>query len=306
MFKTTTRIILTSAHDIKRWFDQLDISEAKRHGKHKIKFVRSEIMKEIQKTTTGRKVFVLPSQLNSAEYPNEKKIVKSVDDYYGDNTGGPRGQLACDPGVAQFILNNALSNENPNGVLDNTKHVLGKVLSLKVQNGYLLAKQEVTDIDVDEFKNSLHKMTVLASQDISTNGLIPTKAKFNTDIRKVDLLYASAMPSGKSDYVNKTLANSTQHKQIEKLVLLSQYSACFRYACARSPCTLYLMPLGGGVFLNVFEDIFDAMCLSLESVMKTQLEEAMKNVDIRILTWETSDTEANECIKYGFKEINES
>jgi hypothetical protein len=72
-----------------------------------VQVVNSEIIEEIQKPCNGGAFFVLPSQLNGAEYPSENTIVAHLDQYKLDRTGGPRGQLAVHPAAGQFVLNNA-------------------------------------------------------------------------------------------------------------------------------------------------------------------------------------------------------
>ena len=101
--------------------------------------VRSgEIVKELRAAGRDRPLFVLPSQLNACEYPSQNHVVEHVADYVHDNTGGPRGQLACHPAVAQALLDAAASDRSPNGF-----HGLRDVLPTlrqhgwDVKNGYL-------------------------------------------------------------------------------------------------------------------------------------------------------------------------
>lgn len=68
-----------------------------------LKILSSEIMTEIQRKENAGALFVLPSQLNGAEYPSHTHVVKEVEEYKRDNTGGPRGQLAAHPAAAQFL-----------------------------------------------------------------------------------------------------------------------------------------------------------------------------------------------------------
>ena len=56
--------------------------------------VSSEIMLEIQKPENAGALFVLPSQLNGAEYPSHTHVVKYVEEYKSDNTGW-LGFVAC-------------------------------------------------------------------------------------------------------------------------------------------------------------------------------------------------------------------
>jgi hypothetical protein len=82
----------------------------------KIGIVNSSIGEEIgQKIENEIRIFILPSQLNGAEYPSNNYVVENISEYLYDNTGGPRGQLAVNPGAGQFILNNAESQKKNQG-----------------------------------------------------------------------------------------------------------------------------------------------------------------------------------------------
>lgn len=59
---------------------------------------------------------MVPAQLNGEEYPSATRVVHHVADYKEDIRGGPRGQLAAHPAVAQFLLDNAQSVERPKGI----------------------------------------------------------------------------------------------------------------------------------------------------------------------------------------------
>ena len=74
----------------------------------------SIITDEIQKSENATAIFVLPSQLNGAEYPHHTYIVSNIDTYNRDSTGGPRGQQSVHPAVGQFILDIA-ENETRRG-----------------------------------------------------------------------------------------------------------------------------------------------------------------------------------------------
>ena len=53
-----------------------------------LKILSSEIMTEIQKEENAGALFVLPSQLNGAEYPSHTDVVQAVEEYKRDNSGG--------------------------------------------------------------------------------------------------------------------------------------------------------------------------------------------------------------------------
>merc|ERR1719321_366103 len=102
-----------------------------------IKVLNSEIMKEIQNPSNEGAYFVLPSQLNGAEYPSDTTIITRIDDYKHDNTGGPRGQLAVHPAAGQFVLDNAANTKLPGGInaMDEILKKTGG--SFVLSNGYL-------------------------------------------------------------------------------------------------------------------------------------------------------------------------
>ena len=49
----------------------------------------------------AKEVYVLPSQLNGAEYPRPDRVKTWLADYFYDVTGGPAGQMAAHPAIAQ-------------------------------------------------------------------------------------------------------------------------------------------------------------------------------------------------------------
>ena len=59
------------------------------------------ITDEIQNSDNADAIFVLPSQLNGAEYPGLNSIITDMDKYNSDPTGGPRGQQSVHPGAGQ-------------------------------------------------------------------------------------------------------------------------------------------------------------------------------------------------------------
>merc|ERR1719343_952386 len=95
-------------------------------------------MAQIQDGANANAYFVLPSQLNGAEYPSHDQIVTKLTDYKHDNTGGPRGQLAVHPAAGQFVLDNAAHDRNPQGI-NGIDGLLARVghLGFRLQNGYL-------------------------------------------------------------------------------------------------------------------------------------------------------------------------
>lgn len=231
---------------------------------------KGSVVREMQTKGTRHKVFVLPSQLNAAEYPNHLSIVDEVEEYIGDRTGGPAAQLAGDLGVAQFIIDNASNGIRPNQGIDNTR-LMGKIKGITIENGYLKVDRNA---DVNEFAKMLPEMTILGVRDVPVRGLNAERNAFVMKDHTVDLIYASAVPFG--IYTNPHKHDAV--KRVANLTLLAQYTGAMRLAIQRGKCDLYLMPLGGGVFGNERPEIRAAI-LSARDIMKTELEKA----DVKIV-----------------------
>ena len=265
--------------------------EFSRTPKPPFNIVDSEIMTEIQKpqyVESGRQIFVLPSQLNSAEYPSYTHVVKQLSEYISDNTGGPRGQLACAPEIAQFIIDNAACEGHEDRVLNNVAETIkGNEDRITLHNGYLGVSRSASFSDVERFKANIHKTTLLASCDIRADGLTPEKLGFALNSKTVDLLYASAVPY---QTYNNLHTDTVLNEKVCKLVLYAQYAAAFCWAAERSPCELFVMPLGGGVFQNPWDWIYDALCRAF-AYAKSVAD--LSGVKVNILTWSGNSAEKN-------------
>jgi hypothetical protein len=263
-----------------------------------IKIVLSNIQDVIQDQDTSRhKMFVLPSQLNGAEYLSEiaDNVVIKLQEYIKDYTGGPRGQLAADPGVAQFIIDNAFNEKlfSREDGINNVKQmgIKGYIRGdrrddiekdgIYLLNGYLRVKSTV---DVNKFIDKLSEMTIMGVKDVPVRGLDKTYTfiKDKDKVDTVDLVYASAVPI--SDYGN---GNSTNLITIANLTLFSQYVGAMRLSILRQNCDLYLMPLGGNAFHNDFEHIKAAIIMAY-TYMRKELED--NNVNVKVLVWEGDDS----------------
>jgi hypothetical protein len=261
-----------------------------------INVILGSIQDLIQTKASGnrQKVFVLPSQLNGAEYPEPDFIVSKLQSYMTDRTGGPAGQLAADPGVAQFIIDNAANNntelfDHDSGI--NNVRLMGDIPGITLQNGYLQVKD---DANISEFENKISQMTVLGIRDVPVRGLTSGKFRefFYAD-HTVDLIYGSAVPiqsdpDPKSPYYDRYAPyyGNSDHptvRRIANLTLFAQYVGSFRLAILRGNCNIYLMLLGGGVFSNRFDDIKDAIT-SAYNYMKEGLKRA--DVKVSVLVWE--------------------
>mmetsp|Transcript_19225 Transcript_19225/g.35965 ORF Transcript_19225/g.35965 Transcript_19225/m.35965 type:complete len:444 (+) Transcript_19225:49-1380(+) len=261
-----------------------------------ITVTNSEIMVEIQKPTNDNAFFVLPSQLNGAEYQSFERdyIVKDIDDYQWDNTGGPRGQLAVHPAAGQFVLDNAANDIRPNGisaVADVIREVTEKGHDFELQNGYLKVPAGGASKAIEAWKTALKKFKMLVMEDVPASGLKPDKAGFSEASHRVNLVYASAVPV---QTYNNMGGDRGMQIQVAATTLVAQYYGALSVAAQRgtvaSPKVIYLMPLGGGVFENPPEIIVKGMSLAVEMLS----QEELKSLDVHILTFHRNAAEVQE------------
>lgn len=258
----------------------------------KVDIENSEIMKAIDATrgTTRREMFVLPSQMNGAEYssPMDHSIVGNVTkgspNYTSDNTGGPRGQLACDLDIAQYICDHASNSKRPDGI-NYVRDVIRDIPGIELKNGYLTEMPAFSTQDLDLFVEARHKMDVLLSRNIAVKGMVPS-FPLHSGVRRqpgplakaarVDLVYASAVPYG--TYGNGT---SKRWERVCRVALEQQYYLALAAAarCIRlgkhSSYKIHFMPLGGGVFGNKLSWIFEALTQALKDAQATFLTKEM-------------------------------
>jgi len=259
-----------------------------------------EVMKNIQDPSSVGAYFILPSQLNGAEYPSEKDIVKDIEDYIYDNTGGPRGQLAVHPAVGQFVLDNAASDHNPTGICS-VDAILKAVPDIKLINGYLaLPKLPKCSDDAkaaaiyDELAKSLHSLRPLIMHDVDAVGLAPSKREWSTANHRVGLCYASAVPV--ESYLNfaTNKVESKLHQKIAEAILVAQYYGCLRKVAERTntgeTTKVYMLPLGGGVFNNSWPSITQAMCQAAELLADSR-PDLFNKLEMEALAWSGSPSE---------------
>jgi len=248
---------------------------------------------EVSKPDNHEAFFVLPSQLNGAEYPSHQSIVTTIDDYRYDNTGGPRGQLAVHPAAGQFILDNAACETREDGInaVDQViAHLNRHGFAFKLVNGYL----QVPACDKDESEQALktireviHMLRPLVMQDVEASGTDTSLQLLTNNKHKVNLVYASAIPV--DTYLNP--AKDGSHfdfmMKVAETVLYAQYYGSLKHAAARGPPnaggkrTVYMMPLGGGVFQNPTQIIVSAMCCAVESLT----DDERNALNIQVLTF---------------------
>jgi len=278
-----------------------------------ITVTNSEIMVEIQKTTNSDAFFVLPSQLNGAEYQSFERdaIVEKIDEYQGDNTGGPRGQLAVHPAAGQFVLDNAANDIRPDGisaVTDVIKEVRDNGYEFELQNGYLKIPLKHAegwkDKAVKAWKTALPKFKMLVMEDVPATGLTPDKEGFSAASHCVNLVYASAVPV---KTYNNGYGDMGMQIQVAGATLVAQYYGALSIAARRgspsSPRVVYLMPLGGGVFENPPDIIVKGMSLAVEMLTPEERE----CLDVHILTFHRNNAEVREFRRLlgVFQKLNE-
>lgn len=270
-------------------------------AKERLEVKSSEIMKEIQSEDNNGALFVLPSQLNGAEYTSHEKhaIVHSLEEYMRDNTGGPRGQLAVHPGAGQFIIDNAAENvKKPQGINAIDQLLQVEVIKdfLELKNGYLAIKdpksKEIEEEVLARIDQHLHTLRPLVMEDIPASGLTPNKGRRAAELtHKVGLVYASAVPV--QSYMNRGRDAGSKEFQAEIAgkILIAQYYGALQHAARSIPGgarrTVYLMPLGGGVFNNPWDKIASGMAKAMEMLD----EESFAKLDVKALAWEGSRSE---------------
>jgi len=278
-----------------------------------ITVTNSEIMVEIQKPSNKDAFFVLPSQLNGAEYQSFERdaIVEKIDEYQGDNTGGPRGQLAVHPAAGQFVLDNAANDIRPDGisaVTDVIKEVRDNGYEFELQNGYLKIPLKHAegwkDKAVKAWKTALPKFKMLVMEDVPATGLTPDKEGFSAASHCVNLVYASAVPV---KTYNNGYGDAGMQIQVAGATLVAQYYGALSIAARRgspsSPRVVYLMPLGGGVFENPPDIIVKGMSLAVEMLTPEERE----CLDVHILTFHRNNAEVREFRRLlgVFQKLNE-
>jgi hypothetical protein len=276
----TARVIATRCMARATYLLPPDHPEASSLKNHGIKVVQGDIASKMHERGERPRVFVLPSQLNAAEYQSAKPtdIVKILTAYIYDRTGGPAGQLAGDPGVAQFIIDSACNDKSEGKGVNNVR-LMGVMNGITLKNGYL---QVASDADVGAFKRRLPDMTVVGVRDVPVRGLNRHRSAYPGDNGvTVDLIYASAVP-----VVNYDTTPSKALSEIADLTLLAQYTGSMRLAAERGKCDLYLMLLGGFAFGNKRPNIRAAI---IGAYKLTRDELRAKGVTVHVLTYNADE-----------------
>lgn len=274
----------------------------------RLQITNSAIDFEIEKVTNENSFFVLPSQLNGAEYPNISSIVSKIRQYMNDLTGGPRGQLAVHPAIGQFIIDNAANTRNING-LNSMKKILEIVVDDNAQitsiNGYLKVPQDNNQSEL--ILDNLNEFIIIGAEDVLVDGYYYGRKTTpslgaNTKEHRVNMIYASAIPIGTytNGYTNTNLQN------IGNYIMIAEYYGSLLMAYKKYinvKIKVYFMPLGGGVFNNNHNDIFKNMIIAIR-LLEIKYADVPQKLEIHVLTWSGSATEYtiyNEGIKTLYK-----
>eukprot|EP00438_Fugacium_kawagutii_P022548 Skav206058 [mRNA] locus=scaffold587:369303:376305:+ [translate_table: standard] len=192
-------------------------------------------------------LFVVPSQLNGAEYPSDtrvlaaaKGVVHHVEDYksYAHHSG-PRAQLAAHPAAAQFLLDNAATEKNPKGI--NAIDAIAEIEGANADPG-----------GSKELKKRLHRLRLLVMEHVSTGGLVPklsaelsgSRGAFANGSHRVGLVYASAVPVNASVNAQDPLDPQDYEDQTKAAV--------------------FFMPVGAGSSQNPWDTIGKSMAMAIQ------------------------------------------
>lgn len=240
------------------------------------------LLRELPPRGPRKRVVLLPSQLNAAENdlhfdPRTYRLAR----YLHDHTGGPRGQLGGDLGLAQFLLDNASHHLDPDRGIDHVRGALSGT-RLRNHNGYLVGAT------APDGRLRTRNVSVLGALDVPVAGADPDLAHVTVPpaTHTVGLMYAAAMPMG-AQYDNE----GVHAEATARALLTAQYTAAIRAASlSDAPVDLYLMPLGGGVFGNRPDWIARAAASAAAAACRCMEENGMR---LHLLAWEGKPQEAH-------------
>jgi len=254
--------------------------------------VIGDVVAEICKASNGGAFFVVPSLLNGAVFPSETAIVKLALQYCYDKSLGARAQLTAHPAVTQFLLDNARSDHQPEGL--NTADVLVAKLNrqlgsnFEVNNGYLRVPKLQLGSVTAALGEHLHLLRLLAMEESLVAGADATMSARLGGTHRVNFVYASPVPIG--SYGNSP-ENDLDHEcmlEVAKAFLFAQYYGALRLAASKAEKgrrLVYLTPLGVGAFGNPPELIVAAISSAVESLAVEELE----RLDIKLLLADDDD-----------------
>ena len=260
----------------------------------------SEVVADVQKLHTlpenNGATFQVASQFNLLEMASpDVTPEQGVNGYYFDKTQGPASAIACGAGTIYrnyFVDLGTQIGQTAHKQIDCLSDV-GAILNNRerklwaMTNGYALANSEglksisrelsgLTETDYEALKGKL-RIGVQNNAEVT----------ISADKIKVSQCYCSALPVGYSNIP------ALQWEAFSRFVLEATYEATFHAALQNFKRTgnnrLFLTLVGGGVFGNKSEWIFDAIGLALSRFAKAPL-------DVKIVSYGASNSQVRSFI----------
>lgn len=260
----------------------------------------SEVVADVQKLHTlpenNGATFQVASQFNLLEMASpDVTPEQGVNGYYFDKTQGPACAIACGAGTIYrnyFVDLGTQIGQTAHKQIDCLSDV-GAILNNRerklwaMTNGYALANSEglksisrelsgLTETDYEALKGKL-RIGVQNNAEVT----------ISADKIKVSQCYCSALPVGYSNIP------ALQWEAFSRFVLEATYEATFYAALQNFKKTgnkrLFLTLVGGGVFGNKSEWIFDAIGLALSRFAKAPL-------DVKIVSYGASNGQVQDFI----------
>ena len=260
----------------------------------------SEVVADVQKLHTlpenNGATFQVASQFNLLEMASpDVTPEQGVNGYYFDKTQGPACAIACGAGTIYrnyFVDLGTQIGQTAHKQIDCLSDV-GAILNNRerklwaMTNGYALAGSEglksisrelsgLTETDYEALKGKL-RIGVQNNAEVT----------ISADKIKVSQCYCSALPVGYSNIP------ALQWEAFSRFVLEATYEATFYAALQNFKKTgnkrLFLTLVGGGVFGNKSEWIFDAIGLALSRFAKAPL-------DVKIVSYGASNGQVQDFI----------
>lgn len=260
----------------------------------------SEVVADVQKLHTlpenNGATFQVASQFNLLEMASpDVTPEQGVNGYYFDKTQGPACAIACGAGTIYrnyFVDLGTQIGQTAHKQIDCLSDV-GAILNNRerklwaMTNGYALANSEglksisrelsgLTETDYEALKGKL-RIGVQNNAEVT----------ISADKIKVSQCYCSALPVGYSNIP------ALQWEAFSRFVLEATYEATFYAALQNFKKTgnkrLFLTLVGGGVFGNKSEWIFDAIGLALSRFAKAPL-------DVKIVSYGASNSQVRSFI----------
>lgn len=260
----------------------------------------SEVVADVQKLHTlpenNGATFQVASQFNLLEMASpDVTPEQGVNGYYFDKTQGPACAIACGAGTIYrnyFVDLGTQIGQTAHKQIDCLSDV-GAILNNRerklwaMTNGYALASSEglksisrelsgLTETDYEALKGKL-RIGVQNNAEVT----------ISADKIKVSQCYCSALPVGYSNIP------ALQWEAFSRFVLEATYEATFYAALQNFKKTgnkrLFLTLVGGGVFGNKSEWIFDAIGLALSRFAKVPL-------DVKIVSYGASNGQVQDFI----------